>query len=178
MARKVTKVPGMTPLQALVLGRMREKQWDAKAVEARGVSHATLHRYMNPVVLRQLPRQRILESLASALDLSVDTVRQAAVESLVGQPEGWRGSVHLARQGDLDIAIVVERVDRLPITEADLSEGVEAVRAYLLEGADSHAAPMTHAEDVPDSPAVAALKAQVRDDLERALNKDGRGRKG
>ena len=73
----------MSPLQRLVLGRMRERGWDPKTVEERGpVTHATLHRYMNPVVLKQLPRQDVLRSLAAGLDLTYEDVRDAAMASI------------------------------------------------------------------------------------------------
>jgi hypothetical protein len=77
-----THSPGMSPLQRLILDRMRGKGWTAKQVEDRGVSHATLHRYMNPVQLRQPPRKSVLQSLATALDLPLRAVEQAAVESV------------------------------------------------------------------------------------------------
>lgn len=129
MAKKVTKVHGMTPLQALIDTRMREKGWTPKDVESRGVRHATLHRYMNPVVLKQLPRRSVLEALAAGLELDVADVEQAAIESLTGRPaHPWRGSLEFERvDGDLDVAIVVERVDRMPISQEDLQRGTEAV---------------------------------------------------
>lgn len=78
----VAHAPGMSPLQALILNRMRERGWTPKQVEDRGVTHATLHRYMNPVALRQPPRKAVLEQLARALDLPLGRVEQAAVESV------------------------------------------------------------------------------------------------
>jgi hypothetical protein len=77
-----THAAGMSPLQALILDRMRSRGWTPKDVEDRGVAHATLHRYMNPVELKQPPRSSVLQSLASALDLPLARVQRAAVESV------------------------------------------------------------------------------------------------
>jgi hypothetical protein len=74
----------MYPLQRLVLDQMRDRGWSPKQVEDRGVKHATLHRYMNPLVLRGLPRQESLKQLADALDLDFERVLQAAKDSV-----GW-----------------------------------------------------------------------------------------
>lgn len=76
---------GMTPLQALILDRMAAKDWSPAEVEGRGITHATLHRYMNPVTMRQLPRQSTLDQLAAALDLPVVKIREAAWASLTGE---------------------------------------------------------------------------------------------
>lgn len=76
----------MSPLRRLILDRMREKGWDPKDVEGRGVKHATLHRYMNPVEMLQLPRRSVLEALAAGLQLPVPVVTQAAKDSV-----GWNG---------------------------------------------------------------------------------------
>src|SRR3954447_5316928 len=73
---------GMSPLQTLILDRMRERGWTPKQVEDRGVSHATLHRYMNPVVLQQPPRKSVLRALADALDIPLSKMERAAVESV------------------------------------------------------------------------------------------------
>lgn len=82
MADRRAHAPGMSPLQALIINRMRERGWSPKQVEDRGVAHATLHRYMNPVELSQPPRKSVLQSLATALDLPLSRVQQAAVESV------------------------------------------------------------------------------------------------
>ncbi len=82
MAGEGTQPSGMSPLQALILGRMRDKGWTPKQVEERGVSHATLWRYMNPVRLSSPPRKSVMQSLANALDLPVSEVQRAAVESV------------------------------------------------------------------------------------------------
>lgn len=138
MPKKVTKVRGITPLQALVVGRMTDKGWDPKTVEDRGVAHATLHRYMNPVELRQLPRRDVLEALARGLQLDVEDVRQAAVESLTGRPSTeWRGGLELKRQDDLIVGVVVERIDRMPISEEDLQRGLDlAAKALQARSSD------------------------------------------
>ncbi|MGZ6838722.1 MAG: helix-turn-helix domain-containing protein [Blastococcus sp.] len=73
---------GMNPLQALILERMSERGWTPKDVEARGVNHATLHRYMNPLTLKAPPRRDTLQKLANALDLPLSRVERAAVESV------------------------------------------------------------------------------------------------
>jgi hypothetical protein len=72
----------MNPLQRLILDRMHERGWSAKDVEDRGVKHATLWRYMNPVQLRQPPRRQVLEQLAMALDLPFEKVQRAAFETV------------------------------------------------------------------------------------------------
>lgn len=91
MARADTNPAGMAPLQRLILDRMREKRWEPKHVEARGVKHATLHRYMNPIQLLQLPRRSVLEDLAHGLQLPVEEVTQAAKDSV-----GWDSTKDLA----------------------------------------------------------------------------------
>ncbi|MGZ6836795.1 MAG: helix-turn-helix domain-containing protein [Blastococcus sp.] len=73
---------GMNPLQALIHRRMVERGWTPQDVEARGVSHATLHRYMNPLVLKSPPRRDTLQKLANALDLPLSEVERAGVESV------------------------------------------------------------------------------------------------
>lgn len=82
MPTRRTHAEGMPPLQALIINTMRERGWSPKQVEDRGVSHATLHRYMNPVELRQPPRKSILRDLATALDLPLSKVERAAVDSV------------------------------------------------------------------------------------------------
>ena len=82
----------MTPLRALILGQMEARRWDPKDVEERGIAHATLHRYMNPLRMKTLPRSDVLTALATSLDLPLERVRQAAWESLEGNigPAGGR----------------------------------------------------------------------------------------
>lgn len=87
MSRDSTHAGGMSPLQHLILETMRSKGWGPGDVEERGVKHATLHRYMNPVTMKALPRQQIINDLAAALDLTPERVRQAAMESLSFAPE-------------------------------------------------------------------------------------------
>jgi len=132
MPKKVTRVDGMSPLQALITTRMQEKGMDAPAVEARGVKHATLHRYMNPVHLRQLPRAAVLEALAQALELDVEDVRQAAKDS-IGRPEpaSWRRTLELFPQGPFDLRVVVSRRDRLPLTDQEFYRGLRLVEDML-----------------------------------------------
>lgn len=86
MAKAGTNAGGMNPLQRLILDRMRERGWTPQDVEARGVTHATLHRYMNPLQLKTLPRQQVLASLAQALELPVEKVRAAAFAAIAGTP--------------------------------------------------------------------------------------------
>src|SRR5689334_804441 len=119
MPRKALRVVGMTPFQALITERMREKGWAPADVEARGVAHSTLHRYMQPTPLLTLPRPAVLNKLAKALDLSVEQLRAAAMET-VGGPAGgtahgyppWRGvqGPYAVRPG-LSAWILVERSD-------------------------------------------------------------------
>lgn len=73
---------GMSPLQRLILDRMRERGWSPRDVEARGIKHATLHRYMNPLVMRSLPRESVMRDLSEALGLPLDEVKRAAWASL------------------------------------------------------------------------------------------------
>ena len=152
MAKRGTKARGMTPLQALVLSRMQEKQWDARTVESRGVTHATLHRYMNPVQLRQLPRQAVLEGLAKALQLDVEVVRQAAKDSVGTAPER---EVGVAKYGpfsvDVDDGLVahilIERIDRLPVSDLDVERGIAAVRRAMAKQAPAGETSSRPAED-------------------------------
>lgn len=112
----------MSPLQSLITGRMREQGWEPKDVEARGVKHATLHRYMNPVELRQLPRRDVLESLAEGLVLPYDRVLQAAKDT-VGWTAGQSAPLHA-----------------VPDSEPDVPDLIAAVRAHpgLLPEAKEH----------------------------------------
>lgn len=120
MAERRAHAPGMSPLQALIVNRMRDRGWSPKQVEDRGVAHATLHRYMNPVVLNQPPRKSVLQSLATALDLPLSSVQQAAVESVSYD------YTHAER-------------NELPLAEVSLEQAIEnekdlhpAARAHLL----------------------------------------------
>jgi hypothetical protein len=121
----------MTPLQALIIERMREKGWDPPDVEARGVKHATLHRYMNPVHLQQLPRKSVLRDLANALELDVDDVRQAAMDSIAGVGDRpWRRT--LRKSGEtIEWEIVVTRRDRLPLDDLDFWHTLREVEREL-----------------------------------------------
>jgi len=132
MAKRVTRVAGMSPLQALVTERMRTQGWDAPTVESRGVSHATLHRYMNPLVLRQLPRASVLTALAKALELDVEEVREAAKDS-VGelQDRPWRRSLELAGPGPHNMSIVISRRDRMPMSHEEFVQGLKEVESRL-----------------------------------------------
>ena len=87
MAEQRSEPDGMAPLQRLIVERMREQGWEPKDIEARGVKHATLHRYMKPVRLKNLPRQEVLQTLATALTLNYDAVLEAAMGSV-----GWDGT--------------------------------------------------------------------------------------
>lgn len=135
MAKRVTRVAGMSPLQALITERMRAKGWDAPTVEARGVKHATLHRYMNPVALRQLPRAAVLQALATALDLDVEEVRQAAKDSIGDVvPQAWRRSLEISGPGPHEMYVVISRKDRLPMDHAEFIRGLKEVERRLGAG--------------------------------------------
>ncbi len=129
MAKRVTRIEGMSPLQALVTSRMRELSLDPQAVEKRGVKHATLHRYMNPVRLFQMPRVAILEAFAKALEVDVDEVRQAAKDSLGETPKNdWRITYELGDvNGKLAVTVLIDRIDRLPCTVDDMQRGLDAL---------------------------------------------------
>jgi hypothetical protein len=133
MPRKVTKVSGMTPLQALIVNTMKRRGWDAPAVESRGVPHSTLHRYLQPTPLSQLPRARVMKMLADALELDVEEVRAAAFETVQGRTEGqaWRAGNHFPIEDGLEVAVMVDRIDRLPITEEQLQQGMGIARRWL-----------------------------------------------
>jgi hypothetical protein len=94
----------MNPLQRLIVDTMRRQGWEPKDVEARGVTHATLHRYMNPVTLKAPPKDKVVRQLAEALSLSYDRVWQAAVETV-----GWK-----AGQAEVRSLRSVESTDVMP----------------------------------------------------------------
>lgn len=137
MARKDTNVEGMTPLQALIVTRMTERGWTPPQVEKRGVKHATLHRYMNPVQLRTLPRQSVLADLAKALDLTVEEVRDAAVRSLDSeQDESWRRSLrrYSGHPAKPNWEFVVSRADRRPLTDEQFFEALRDMAESIDKG--------------------------------------------
>lgn len=156
MAKQVTRVVGMSPLRALITERMREKGWDAPTVEGRGVKHATLHRYMNPLVLRQLPRASVLEALAGALELDVEDVRQAAKDSIGDvEPRAWRRWLELSGPGPHDMSIVISRRDRLPMTHEEFIRALKEVERRLGTGyAEAWEAALLE-EGLIDDPAIA-----------------------
>lgn len=119
----------MNPLQRLILDQMHKRGWSPKQVEARGVSHATLHRYMNPVKLQTLPRRQILEALAAALDLPLEAVRAAAMATI-----GWDGS----RGVDAEPLADARRLKAVPTSGEN--PVIEAIKAdpYLLPEAKEH----------------------------------------
>lgn len=134
MARRVTKVVGMTPLQALVVNRMREQGWEPKDVEQRGVAHATLHRYMQPTPLKGLPRERVMRELADALTLNYDEVLAAAMATVAG-PNGdlasrksW-GPITVTK--NVHASLVVERTDGSEVSPIDVDMAIDAMREAL-----------------------------------------------
>lgn len=136
MARRVTKVVGMTPLQALVVNRMREQGWEPKDVEKRGVAHATLHRYMQPTPLKGLPRERVMKELAEALTLNYDQVLEAAMATVAG-PNGdlvsrktW-GPVRVTK--DVHVSLVVERTDGKDVSPIDVDMAIDSMRSALAD---------------------------------------------
>ena len=136
MARGDADAAGMSPLQRLILDRMREQGWSPKDVEDRGVKHATLHRYMNPVVLHQLPRRAVVEALADGLRLPVEKVEEAALASLArtGTAGGTTTTTGTAR-GAAGLVGPGVQPDVRPVGDIDLSDldpaDVERVRAYV-----------------------------------------------
>lgn len=130
MAEKGAHAGGMSPLQSLILDRMRERGWSPKDVEERGVKHATLHRYSNPIVLKQPPRKAVLQQLATALELDLAVVEQAAVES-VGYAYTGRRAVEVAPE--LSSEEATRRIINLirahpglhPVNKAHLAKQVE-----------------------------------------------------
>lgn len=91
-ARKGTNADDMPPLQKLILEQMHRRSWSPAQVEERGIKHATLHRYMQRVELRTMPRESTLKELAAALDLDEHQVRDAAYRSMAAN-RGSRDSV-------------------------------------------------------------------------------------
>jgi hypothetical protein len=141
VAKKVTKVAGMTPLQTLILDRMHDRGWDPVTVENRGVAHATLHRYMNPVLLRQMPRQSVIKSLARALDLTEDSVRNAAwlsMEANKDRPELDPTTVHRLHEldvGDEAVSVRLSRRDGQRLRQSDVVQSVALASRFLAETA-------------------------------------------
>lgn len=132
MARRSSEPDGMTPLQRLIVERMLDQRWEPRDVEQRGgVSHATLHRYMQPVVLKQLPRQSVLRQLADGLRLPEARVRAAAVASLEdnladGGDED-QGSGPVGRTGDPDAMLALD--DMTPEQRAQVRAYAEFIRS-------------------------------------------------
>lgn len=166
MPRRVTKVSGMTPLQALILDRMRERGWTPKQVEERGVTHATLHRYMNPVRLKQLPRQSVLDQLSAALELPVSTIRLAAMDSIEGAEQPWRRtSTHLTRKYEL--FIVVDKRDRTSMTDREMLEALAELGEAYSEESIEHELSMLSAQYDRAADTGPNRGAAVRDELDR-----------
>lgn len=123
---------GMSPLQTLVIEQMRRHGWGPKDVEDRGVAHATLHRYMNPVKLSQLPRRSVRQSLADALGVPFDRVTEAAMASIDWSPErqdlrhGAPTSALVSQPGDS----VLSAIEHDPLLLPEAKEHLQ--RQYLL----------------------------------------------
>lgn len=131
MARADTDPAGMTPLQVLILERMRQKGWDAKQVEDRGVKHATLHRYMNPIEMKQLPRQAVIQALAGALDLNEEDVLQAAKDSVAGARVRFRSLHEFEDLEAFKVSVFVERHDGTPPSDEDRGRALALLRDRL-----------------------------------------------
>lgn len=97
--KRGTNPADMPPLQKLILEQMRARGWSPPQVEDRGVKHATLHRYMKPLILKGMPRDATLQELAKALDLDEQRLREAAYRSLAAN----RGVVDRAAE-DVPVA--------------------------------------------------------------------------
>lgn len=82
MGTKGADAAGMTPLAQLVVDTMRRRGWSMQQVEARGISHSSLHRFTQPVAYSQTPRKASLEKLALVLDLPLSQVQKAAMQSV------------------------------------------------------------------------------------------------
>jgi hypothetical protein len=91
VAKEGTDAAGMSPLQRLILDRMREKRWEAKDVEKRGVPHATLHGYMTGKPLSGMPREATRRQLADGLHLTFEVITEAAKDSI-----GWTSNPTVA----------------------------------------------------------------------------------
>lgn len=135
MSKGGAHASGMSPLQTLILDRMRERGWTPKQVEDRGVSHATLHRYMNPVVLQQPPRKSVLKALADALDLPLSRMERAAVESVgYDYTASGRTPVGVTPQPRTSIEDAILDDDSLPeVAKAHLLSQVALLR-HLRDG--------------------------------------------
>lgn len=131
MARSAPHPEGMSPLQALIVTTMDRKKLTRQDVEANGVKHATLARYIKPMVLQQTPRPATLRAIADGLGIDLAEVEEAAKASVGAASPAWRGQKVLALDRGLDVRLIVDRVDRKPITEADLWAGSEAMLAAL-----------------------------------------------
>jgi hypothetical protein len=101
----------MSPLQRLILDQMRRRGWTPADIEARGVTHPTLHRYMNPVTLKSPPRQGTQEALAKALDLPLVAVKRAALASVgwtAGSEEPDHAAIEPVPTGGTDVVQAIQ----------------------------------------------------------------------
>jgi hypothetical protein len=108
VAEQDTDLDDMNPLQRLIVERMRQRGWTPKEIEARGIRHATLHRYTNPLALKTPPRPATIRQLAEALDLDYDRVWRAAVDAVVWSQ---RSRTREPATPEGDAAVTTERLE-------------------------------------------------------------------
>lgn len=124
MAKEDTDAAGMSPLQRLILDRMREKWWEAKDVEKRGVPHATLHGYMAGKPLSGLPREATRRQLANGLGLTFEAITEAAKDSI-----GWTSKATMTVKNPRP----EREIDRLPVG-LDLDAEFDGLTPDEIEG--------------------------------------------
>jgi hypothetical protein len=129
-----TDLDDMNPLQRLIVERMAERGWDPKEVEARGIPHATLHRYSNPLVLKAPPREKTIRQLATALHLDFGVVSRAGLDAVAWSHERAHKKVRALLADDatantderLDQALAaMEQMER---DQAELRRTIEALK--------------------------------------------------
>lgn len=134
MPEQDTDLDAMNPLQRLIVERMAERGWTPKEVEARGIPHATLHRYTNPLVLKAPPRSETIRQLSKALRLDFDVVSRAGLEAVAWSHERTREEVRAILADDatastderLDQALTA--VERMLREQEQLRRTIEAIK--------------------------------------------------
>lgn len=117
--------PAMNALQQLIKRQMTDNRWSYGDIARRGgLPRSTVHNLATVAQMTRPPQPATLERLAKGLELSLDTVRQAAA-SAAGL-EVWREPM-----ADPEIEVMVASLSRLT---PDERRHVQALIRSLLNG--------------------------------------------
>ena len=120
----------LTPLQRLILDRLRERKWSYGDIARRGgLPRSTVYTLATTRNLVRPPRPATIDALARGLDVPVSAVRIAAAESTGlhyydETPAGPRGA------GDLERDLLIASIDELsPEDRRHVAALVESLRS-------------------------------------------------